>query len=541
MPALDPNTASPTHAVLAHTPPGGFNTELLSSAALSVSPVDTMRPELIAALPTYAEIRDCVAGEKAVKSRGAVYLPMPTDADAARYSAYVLRAVFYGVTRRTLLGLVGMTATKPAEIVVPPMMAPIVKDATGSGVTLNSLALTLVSEVCQVGRAGLLTDYPKTEGRPTTRKEQTEGAIRPTITAYAAEDIINWRVSRKNGRIFLSLVVLAETYDKDDNGFTITRLPQRRVLRIENGIYSVEIHRKTDDNASWTVEPKEYPTDANGLHLTEIPFAFIGSVNNDPTIDPAPLADMASLNLAHYRNSADYEEGVYITGQPTPVITGLDEAWWTNVLKSRIAFGSRSGIPLPADATFELVQADPNNAALEAMKAKEDQMKAIGAKLVQVSSVQRTATETASDDVTEMSVLGQIVTNVNAAVLWSLEWAAIFSGATTVNRDAQDAENKTINFALSSDFDSPTIDKEEASASVTYWKDGALTFTEMREVLRGAKFATLSDDEAKEAIDSEKLSNMETFGLNADGTTKEDTTAEDKAEEEDPADDDKEI
>lgn len=541
MPALDPNTASPTHAVLAHTPPGGFNTELLSSAALSVSPVDTMRPELIAALPTYAEIRDCVAGEKTVKSRGAVYLPMPTDADAARYSAYVMRAVFYGVTRRTLLGLVGMTATKPAEIVVPPMMAPIVKDATGSGVTLNSLALTLVSEVCQVGRAGLLTDYPKTEGKPTTRKEQTEGAIRPTISAYAAEDIINWRVSRKNGRIFLSLVVLAETYDKDDDGFTITRLPQRRVLRIENGVYSVEIHRKVNDNASWTVEPKEYPTDAKGLNLTEIPFVFVGSVNNDPTIDPAPLADMASLNLAHYRNSADYEEGVYITGQPTPVITGLDEAWWTNVLKSRIAFGSRSGIPLPADATFELVQADPNNAALEAMKAKEDQMKAIGAKLVQVSSVQRTATETASDDVTEMSVLGQIVTNVNAAVLWSLEWAAIFSGATTVNRDAQDAENKTINFALSLDFDSPTIDKEEASASVTYWKDGALTFTEMREVLRGAKFATLSDDEAKEAIDSEKLSNMETFGLNADGTTKEDTTAEDKAEEEDPADDDKEI
>lgn len=531
MPVLDPANASPVNHVLNYVPPGGFPVDMVSSMTGDGSPVDTVRPELLSMLSTYAEIRDVVAGEKAVKGRGTTYLPAPNEDDTnpARYRAYLLRAVFYGVTRRTLLGLVGLVAVKPAVIVVPPLMNAVVKDATGSGVTLEQLGLALVAEVAQLGRAGVLADYPTTNGVATTVKDQQDGAIRPTITNYTAEAIINWRMSKKNGRTYLSLVVLAEVFDDDSDDFTIKRIPQRRVLRIEkDGKYSVEIWRKPDESGSWIQEPKTYPTDAAGQHLTEIPFKFIGSVDNNSNVDPAPLADMASLNLAHYRNSADYEEGVFVTGQPTPVISGLTETWWKNVLGERINFGSRAGVPLETGATMELLQADPNNAALEAMKSKEEQMKSLGAKLVQVSTVQRTATETASDDVTETSVLGQIVSNVNAAVLWCLEWAAIFSGATTVNRDAVDVENKTIDFALNKDFDSPVIDREDATAATTYWKDGAITFGEMRTVLRGAKIATEKDEEAKEQIDKDKLDNMKTFGVDATGA------AIDKTDEEDP-------
>jgi hypothetical protein len=64
------------------------------------------------------------------------------------------------------------------------------------------------------------------------------------------------------------------------------------------------------------VQPKR----GDGEAWNYIPFTFVGSVNNDETPDLPPLYDLAVLNVAHYRNSADYEESCYMVGQPTPYL-----------------------------------------------------------------------------------------------------------------------------------------------------------------------------------------------------------------------------
>lgn len=514
----------------------------------SGAPVEYIRDELAKRIPTFIKIRDVIAGQEAVKTKGIVYLPMPDlwekavpnrPYESTRYYAYLLRSVFYGVTARTLMGLSGQVSLKPATIKVPTVLDPVVKDATGTGIGLEKLGLRGVAEVLQTGRIGLYADYPQREGdTPTTKAEQQEGNIRPTITLYIAEDCINWRVITRGAKSLLSLVVLRENYDASDDGFKIEKKPQFRVLRLEdNGIVSVEIWKNT---GTWVSEPKIYPKDGKGNNLNEIPFVFVGSQDNDASIDPAPLEDLAELNLAHYRNSADYEEGVFITGQPTPVISGLEESWWKNVLKEEIRFGSRSGIPLPVDAKIELLQAEPNAPALEAMKHKEEQMKALGAKLVEVSKVQRTATESTQDEITETSALTQVVNNVSAGMLWCLEWCAIFAGTTTINRDEKDADKKLVNFALNTDFDFSAMSAEEVNAAIGAWQQGAISFTEMRTAIRKSGLASQQDDEAKEAIDSEKMDAIAKFGdpnnpdnpknFTADGTRKPGTDPDDDDE-----------
>lgn len=482
----------------------------------SGAPVEYIRPELAERLPVFSRIRDCVQGQEAVKRKGALYLPEPDTwavefpgaYASARYSAYLLRAVFYGVTGRTLAGLTGQVSLKPATIKVPSLLDPIVKDATGTGIPLENLGLTAVSEVLQTGRAGLLADYPTRDGQPTTRAEQASGDVRATLTLYRAEDVINWRVTQRNAKAVLSLVVLREKYDASDDGFKIERKDQYRVLRLD-GTYSVEIWR---NEGTWTIVSSTRPTDGAGNPLREIPFTFIGSENNDPSIDPAPLEDMAELNIAHYRNSADYEESVFVVGQPTPVVSGIDEAWWTNVLKEQIRFGSRSGIPLPVDATFALVQAEPNNLAFEAMKHKEEQMKGLGAKLVEITKVQRTATESVQDEVSETSVLSRTVNNVSSGFLWCLEWAAIFSGITTINRDEKDADKKLVNFELNTDFDFSNMSAEEINAAISAWQQGAISFTEMRTSIRKSGLASQNDDQALKDIRDEKMESIRLFG-----------------------------
>src|SRR5690606_21311999 len=80
--------------------------------AVNYGNVEFQREELTALIPAYELIRDCIAGSRAIKKRGDIYLPRPNAADKsadnlARYDAYITRAMFYNVTRRTLAGLTG--------------------------------------------------------------------------------------------------------------------------------------------------------------------------------------------------------------------------------------------------------------------------------------------------------------------------------------------------------------------------------------------------------------------------------------------------
>ena len=179
--------------------------------------------------------------------------------------------------------------------------------------------------------------------------------------------------------------------------------------------------------------------------MEELPFMFIGSKNNDPTIDEPPLYPIASLNLAHYRNSADYEEACFITGQPTPVAIGLTESWLDTIMKGVFKLGSRAFVPLPAEADAKLLQAEPNIMPIEAMKHKEDQMMAIGAKLVEteITSAERTATEVTVENASETSILESTAVNVSRALEWALTKCVLLLGESVEENSETEEGNVT--------------------------------------------------------------------------------------------------
>lgn len=467
---------------------------------------EIMRPRI----REYNKIKDCLAGSDAVKAKGTLYLPNPEpdiEGDkkgpaAKRYKDYIERAVFYNVTERTQAGLVGQVFLRDPLVEVPPILDPVVQDATGSGVPLQQLANQATGYAVGYGRLGLFVDYPATNqvaedvnaARPASKAEIEAGDIRPTITVIAPWDGINYRVIRKGAKIILSLVVFREDRITQDDGFEQKKQDQFRVLRLdETGHYVNEVYY----NKQGTQPDEQYfPLDAKGARLTEIPFTFIGSVNNEPTPDKPPLLDMAELNLAHYRNSADYEESVFITGQPTPVLAGLTEEWVTKVLGGKVRLGARGAVPLPEGGSATLLQAEPNTLAKEAMDQKEAQMLALGAKLVEGSQVQRTATEADIDNVSETSVLSTVAKNVGSGFKWALEWAAVFAGAS----------EEGIAYELNTEFDLVNMTPEERKALMAEWQAGAISFTEVRDNLRRAGVASLDDKTAKAEIEQEMQS-----------------------------------
>lgn len=478
--------------------------------------VDTVLQVVADRLPDYAKIRDCVAGQRAVKTKKLAYLPNPDPLDVSaagklRYDTYLQRATFYPVTGRTLRGLVGLVFDKDPAIEHPPLLAPVIADAGGDGVSLDQRAAQALRENVSLGRGGILTDYPVVSG-PTTVQAARSGNIRPTMTYYQAEQIINWRHTVIGAKKFVSLVVLREDFVKEDDGFALTTATRFRVLRLTDGIYTVELHTPGD-----SVDVTRFtPTDGKGRPLTEIPFEFIGAEKNDAEVDEPPLLDMAELNVQHFMNSADYEESVFMVGQPTPVFSGLTKDWVESVFReevddghgktkiiNKVRLGSRGGISLPVGGTADLLQAQPNTMAFEAMEHKEAQMLALGAKLLENTGTQQTATEATLDSVLDNSVLATAARNVSAAFTRSLRWCWLF-----MTGEWNEDEN-FIDYKLNDDFGGKLMTAQDRQAIVTMWTQRAITYTEMRWGLRRAGSAYLTDKEAKAESDAERETNID--------------------------------
>lgn len=490
--------------------------------------VEFVRTDLEHIIEDYVIVNDCIAGERVIKQKREAYLPMPEANDKSqenegRYKAYLKRSVFYNVTQRTLDGLVGEVFLRKPISEVPDELNAIIKDANGDGVSLEQQAKIALSAVLSKGRGGLLVDYPAVSD-VTTRQQQLDGTVRPTIVFYQPEAVINWKTIKRGGKWLLSLVVLKELYDREGaDGFTVEICVRYRVLKLENDIYVQYVYEQIGNAPGQSQQPggviavgtaintspiKFDIKDADGQPLSELPFTFIGSKDNSQLINPVPMLALATLNIAHYRNSADYEESTYLVGQPTPVATGLNASWVKDILKGVLRFGSRGGITLPVGATFTIAQAQPNSMAKEAMDAKEKQMVAIGAKLVEQRTVTQTATEAEINSAAETSVLQSCAGNVEAAFQWALEWCGIFAGVIKWNDDAE-ARKKVVSYELNTDFDIMRLTWQDRQQLLKEWQAHAITTDEYRNVLRQAGIASLPNDEFANQQKIEQMADLE--------------------------------
>jgi hypothetical protein len=391
---------------------------------------------------TWQQTRDAVKGSVAIKEKRARYLPVPdgeTGSEGAtnlryaneehkgtgtlRYRNYIKRAVYTNFTGRTKNALVGAVFRKDPTIVVPAGLEYLIDDATGDGLSLNQLAKDELSNLLEVGRAGFLVDYPQAD-QGLSVEDVDLLDLRASIVPYTAEQIINWKLDAYGGRKLLTLIVLEEDYPDDDDEFGHEKKKQQRILRLSDEGYSQQIYR---DEMPYSEQ--FFPTKADGSKWFEIPFVFCGSKNNDASIDDAPLADIAEVNLAHYRNSADYEESCFITGQPTLFIThSLSAEQFAEYNPNGIKLGSRAGHVLGETGAATLVQAEANNIVREAMNSKLNEMVAIGARIVTDRGQNETAEGARIRFASENSVLGDVVNNLSEALFTCILWVGEFMG-----------------------------------------------------------------------------------------------------------------
>jgi hypothetical protein len=394
-------------------------------------------PQYNAMIDRWTKCRDTYRGLPVVQSKGSTYLPrlggQVNDADP-KYQKYIQRAQFFDAVSRTVDTMAGHIFRKQPVIELTTALQAYQGDIDMAGTSLEGFISNAVREVALVNRMGLLVEHPQrgddNEGVLTIEQSRAQG-LRPYLTSYKAEDILNWRMGRVNNATVLVQVFLSETYDEGEGEEV-----QIRELALEDR-YVQRIWREND--GKWYVESETFPS-INGRSINKIPFFFVGLNEKGADTQKPPLEGLADVCLGYYRNSADYEAALHIHGAPTPWINGVSDPESFGELH----LGSGTVLMLPVDATAGMLQAGSDGCAAlkEAMQEKKQEMAALGAQMLKADKAMAESGQAlAIQRGGENSILASLAASVEMTFSKALRFMAEWVGANpdevvvTLNKD----------------------------------------------------------------------------------------------------------
>ena len=419
------------------------------------------------------------------------FLPRLEQQNDDEYKAYKGRACFFNATGRLLENFMGSIFRREPVIKLPDdspgqMFSSFRMDVDLRGTTLPGYAKRLVGEVLQVARAGSLIDW--------------EGQVeqRAYVSLYTAEDILNWRIERLNGRNEITMVVLHEDVPNqptdEESLFDTSSTEQIRVLRlVPNGksaelVYHVEIWRPVKSTSAadrrkkveWhkiqTIVPLR-----RGQPLNQIPFVFHGSENYQADIGKLPLQDLINTNLDHYRLDADYKHGLHFTALPTAYLVGFDKASTFKIGSPTAWVTDTQG----ATAGFLEFKGDGLKTFERAMDRAEQHMAVLGSRMLELSKkVGETASAIELRAAGEHSVLASLAINLSASLTQVMQWVAWWHGTMTL---AEAFVMPGILIQLNTDFGVKGMAAPELTALVLAWSKGAISQDTMMDALRSGE------------------------------------------------------
>jgi hypothetical protein len=398
-------------------------------------------------------MRDTVAGERLIKTRksryvrylqdnnqapqnlryydwqGTAYLPQLHQQTPEAYSVYRDRAVWLDATSRTLEFYLSLIFRKQVMLKDGDDPVQLPRNPGGNGETLHELCMDICRDWFTTGRVGIMPDTSD-DGENRTVAERERLGLGPYIAWYSAEQIINWRYTTKAGRMTLSLVVLRELDDVPvGSEFDHSEEETYRVLRLRDEGATVQEYDANGDEKT-----RESPILANGEQLAEIPFRILDASGDGQP----PLEGIATINLAHYRNSASFENGLHHAGIPTPTLAGWDGE------SDKLFLGTDRAL-VSSNPAFKAAYLEFHghglNQVKQALDDKRRDMANLGARLLMDESRFNEAAETVlMRKAGEQSIIAKLAQHFDLAMTWAVQMLMRFEGAPTdyrvrLNRD----------------------------------------------------------------------------------------------------------
>ena len=490
-------------------------------------PVNSLHPEYEDFEPDWELIRDLMKGERKMKEQGEKYIEKLPDMTNEEWDAHIQRGSLFNATARTVNGMTGMIFMKDPLITMGSdndargaIWEEFQNDVDLQGTWIGDYASEVVEEVIAMGRCGTLIDYSTEEGRP-------------YLVFYKAEDILNWRVERVDGRMIPTMITVREFVEKEVDGsrgatrfdeFDTAQVEQIRKLSLDLSsgvpIYTVEVYQemsvdkdnvtqtkdqqrrnKGDKKKVWTVVEGPLTPTRMGEPLNEIPFIFHGVKSTKACAEKPPILDLAFKNLEHYRKVNQLNYGLWYASMPTPVVVGADtDAGGDFKIGSRIAWILNEG----GDAKFLEFSGqglEPMRQAIEDCKAD---MTVLGARLLE--SQKREAESAEALEIRssgEGSILAKVANTSSNGLTRILEWVLFWVGAVD---DLNASQDGIADFELNKNFINRRMTGDEAMKLVGLWQSSAISKETLFDNLKRGEIIAQDqeyDDEEREIEDGQ--------------------------------------
>lgn len=444
--------------------------------------------------PEWTMIRDACAGERAVKSKGTLYLPrLEGMSDPGEYASYLDRATFYPFTGKTSAALSGSIFRREHQFEnFPQSLTENLRSFSKDNQTFRTFAMYASEEILKMGRVGLFLDMPAVE--------RTQP--RPYVTAYTAENIVDWEYGEIDGRNELVRVVLREERRSEAAADAGMIVPQFRQLRLtslgSDREYVQEIFYddapKTDNPLKLTPEflKQTIRPRRRGAPLDYVPFVMVVD------LDRPPMQDIARLNLSHFRSYAHLEHGRLFTGFP---VYYVEQPQGGGEGDSEFVIGASTVWITPPGAKPGLLEMNGQGLKFleNALDQKEQQAAALGGRMMGI----RTNATTESNNLLKISerneqcVLLKVTLALDDAFTRILRWWAYLY-------DIAEATADKIAVEFSKDFLFDNGGAREFRAIQAMYKDGVIPIEVVYAYLRKSEVVPdwMSQEDFKKLLDS---------------------------------------
>ena len=387
---------------------------------IMTSGVKQKHPEYEERAPQWVRMRDAIAGQDVVKSKGKDYLPeLNANEDKDAYQTYLDNADYFNATGLTFEAFTGMIFRKSPQIgdltVEKVLEHQLLSNVDLEGRSAYEFTRDIVNEVNAVGRVGVLYDIPTAETTEMTISEKEQSGIRPYAKMYHAEAIINWKFQNINGINKPVMVNLRESVEQEDTDiFSHDTVYQYRVLRIMNGAYIQQIYNHDEVLVDTIIDIRD-----NGVPFTHIPFVCINSSHLGLSTKKPPLLDLADTNFSHYRASASLGANIFMFSRITPIFK-VSHQYWKEFIDHPKEFGVTKSIVIPtskdggdSDAAFLEPKSD-FTPIVNHMDRLETRMGAQGARMLSGGKAGVEAAATVRLDMSgELSILSAIADTIS--------------------------------------------------------------------------------------------------------------------------------
>jgi hypothetical protein len=430
-------------------------------------------PQVLDYIEEWQQIRDCVAGQRAIKDRTTTYLTPLEKMEGKEYNAYLERAVYFNMTGRTVSALTGIVFNRDPQVSgIPKKLQKSFKYPTKNNISFEAYIKKVCRELITLGRYGVLIDMSPDGGDP-------------YFVGYCAEHILDWQIMTISGREVVTEVCLREISEARPNFgeqrkcyTTIRRLVLEWDEARGRAIYVQYVYKAEGSSIDVTnMVPERIVPTRNGVPLSRIPFTCLGAIDNTLDVDRSPIADIANLNIAHYRSYAQLEQSRFFTAMPIYYVQtsqGNTQAEYEigSAVVWEVAVGEKPGI-------LEM-NGHGLGGLVTACEQKEDQISALGGRLMANQSRSTAESDNALKlkEGNERSILLNIVFAVSEGMTEMAKQWCWWAGADNV--DAVEVE-------LNKEFLTDTLGARELRAVYAMYIDGVVPVTVLHFYLQKAE------------------------------------------------------